>query len=210
MHLSSPYWYTKTQMSAELRETIRGKVQGTPIASLAFGGVSRELLMVDAKIFAKVFTLNRPYIFHGEYTTPAAENDYENAENYLTSDGLAGFSISSDGWLMSLVSNTEEKGFLKAAEGIIRVKARKLVCIVSEDTKLLDIYEALGFHEVATTIDDIPLMRKYHGDRFVRDYLQRHTSLRHVFMVQGDVSGADIRAFADYWEAKEYVQGMPS
>ena len=208
MHLSSPYWYTKTQMSAELRETIRGKVQGTPIASLAFGGVSKELLMVDAKTFAKVFTLNRPYIFHGEYTAPAAENDYENAENYLTSDGLAGFSISSDGWLMSLFSNAEEKGFLRAVEEIIRGKARKLVCIVSEDQKLVDFYKASGFHVVATTIDDISLMREYHGDKFVKDYLQHHTALRHVFMVQGESSKDDIGAFADYWKAKEYVQEL--
>ena len=210
MHLSSPYWYTKTPLPAELRETIRGKVLGTQVTTITLSGVSRELLMVDAETFAEVFSLIRPYIFHGEYTAPAAENDYENAENYLTSDELAGFSISYDWWLMSLFSNTEEKGFLRAIEGIIREKARKLVCIVSEDTKLVDIYKALGFHEVATTIDDIPLIRKYHGDRFVRDYLQRHTSLRHVFMIQGESSGDDIRVFADYWKAKDYVQGLPS
>ena len=206
MHLSSPYWYTKTPLPAELRETIRDKVQGTPITSLAFGGISRELLMVDAETFAEVFSLNRSYIFHGEYTAPAVENDYRNAENYLTSDGLAGFSISSDGWLMSLFSNTEEKGFLRAIEGIIREKTRKLVCIVSEDQKLVDIYKAIGFHAVAITVNDIGLMREYHGDRFVQDYLLRHTSLRHVFMVKGKASEDDIRIFADYWKAKEYVQ----
>lgn len=195
-------------MPEDLRETIRGKVQGTPIASLTFGGIPRELLKVDAETFAEVFSLNRPYIFHGEYTAPASENDYRNAENYLTSDGLAGFSTSYDGWLMSLFSNTEQKGFLRASEGIIRGKARKLVCIVSEDTKLVDIYKALGFYVVATTIDDIDLMREYHGERFVLDYLQCHSSLRHVFMVKGKASEDDISIFADYWKAKEYVQEL--
>ena len=210
MHLSSPYWYTKTPLPAELKETIKDKVQGTPIETLTFEGIPKELLKVDAKTFAEVFSLNRPYIFHGEYTAPAAENDYENAENFLTSDGLAGFSISSDGWLMSLFSNTEEKGFLRAIEGIIRGKARKLVCIVSEDQKLVDMYKTIGFHVVATTTDDIPLMWEYHGERFVRDYLQHHTALMHVFMMWGKASGNDIRVFADYWIAKEYVQGLPS
>ena len=167
MHLSSPYWYTIIRMPDNLRKTIKDKVQGTPITPLTFGGISRNLLMVDAITFAEVFTLNRPYIFHGEYTAPATENDYANAENYLTSDGLAGFSISSNGWLMSLFFNTEENGFLKASAGIIREKARKLVCIVSEDQKLVDIYKAIGYHVVATTTDDISLMREYHGDRFV-------------------------------------------
>ena len=109
---------------------------------------------------------------------------------------------------MSLFSNTEQKGFLRASEGIIRGKARKLVCIVSEDTKLVDIYKALGFYVVATTIDDIDLMREYHGERFVLDYLQCHSSLRHVFMVKGKASEDGISIFADYWKAKEYVQEL--
>lgn len=96
-------------MPDELRKIIRDKVLGSPVATLTFSGVSRDLLMVDAETFAEVFSLNKPYIFHGEYTAPAAENDYRNAENYLTSDGFAGFSISSDGWLMSLFSNLKEK-----------------------------------------------------------------------------------------------------
>ena len=144
-------------------DTIEGK--GKPVFRISVGGVPKELLLVDGDTFHEAFTLNRPYIFHGECTAAADENDYGASRNFLTADGLAGFSISADGWLSSFFSNLPERGFLEAVGDIIRKDTRKLVCIASEDRVLVDMYMRSGFSVIAETLDDRGLMRKYHGKR---------------------------------------------
>ena len=71
-------------------EMIAGK--GRLVSQISVGGMPKDLILVDGNTFREVFTLNRPYIFHGEYTAAADENDYSNSRNFLTSDDLAGLS----------------------------------------------------------------------------------------------------------------------
>ena len=205
MYLSSPYWYQKTPIPESIRGEINCKTNGVAFRHLSVGGSKKQLLLVTGDVFADVFTLNRPYIFHGEYTASAAENDYMTARNYLISDGLAGFSISADGWLMSLFSNLPVERFLNEVNDIIKTNVNKLVCIASEDCYLVSMYERMGFSVCAATEEDRELMRLYHGDRFMDDYLQYHKSLRHIFMIHGNTVMNGIRYFQDYFEALEHV-----
>lgn len=186
---------------------IAGK--GRLVSQISVGGMPKDLILVDGNTFREVFTLNRPYIFHGEYTAAADENDYSNSRNFLTSDGLAGLSISPDGWLASFFSNLPERGFMNAVGGIIRAEVRKLVCIASEDRALVYMYMQLGFSVCAETLDDRGLMRKYHGKRFVEDYSLYHKVLYHVFMINDAFYREDkFQLFNNYFKALEYVESL--
>lgn len=154
---------------------------------------------------------NRQYLYNGEYTAPADENDYESADNYLTEDGLAGFSLSQTGWLTSLYSNYMTGGFAHAIRKYIMESTHKLVCIVAdtdEGNELVELYrKEYGFRKYAQTIDDTDLLRNVYGDRFIDDFLQHNGMPFHVFMIRGNVSAGtdEVRKFGYYFDAADYV-----
>ena len=113
-------------------------------------------------------------MFRGDYTAPASENDYSSARNFLTEEGLSGFSVSSGGTLTSLFSNSKTRGFLKVISQFIKAIANKLICIAGgniKQSKLIKLYTIfLNFKIIAMTRDDTKLMAKYHGQNFTKNF----------------------------------------
>lgn len=203
-------WYKKIAISLEDKQRISAMCEGEIVDELKFGGVERKLLKVNADVFARVFIANRKFLLRGDYTAPPDENDYINATNYLTEDGLAGFAITDDGWLVSLFSNYEYRGFAKSITSYVQ-KAYKLVCIVAdtdENNGLIDVYHSLfGFTKYVRTCNDTNIMREYYGDEFIDNFVKMRGKPFHIFMIGKNAvgEGENGRVFEDYFEAEQYV-----
>ncbi len=207
----SEFWYEKKDLPDGTLEYLRSVVYGEPAGTFITDGEVRRLLKVRGEIFKTVFTENRKYLFRGDYTALPDENDYSNASNYLSEDGLAGFSVTDNGWLVSLFSNQSRPGFAAAVREYIIRDAYKLVCIVTdkaEDNKLVRLYEQLyGFRIYAETTDDTSVMRRYYGDEFIDAFVSRNGTPFHIFMIgcNAEGEGTGVRCFEDYFEAEAYV-----
>ena len=116
--MCSDFWYEKQQVPEFICSQLRNEVKGT-VAGVLPNGV--RLLTVSPVCFKRSFDVNRIYLYRGDFTAPSYENDYFNAVNYLTENGLAGFSVSNDGWLSSLFSNQTWKGFARMIIPYIKV-----------------------------------------------------------------------------------------
>ncbi|MCR5624553.1 MAG: hypothetical protein K6G11_04840, partial [Lachnospiraceae bacterium] len=175
------------------RLRIKELVKGVKVDEFKIEKENHQLLKVDGNIFKKVFTENRKYIYKGDFTAPPDDNDYSDSANYLSEDGLAGFSITKDGWLTSFFSNYGRSGFSKAVKKYIVNSAYKLVCIVAdsdENNGLVRLYENLyGFRKYAATIDDTEVMRKYYGSEFIDNFVSKNGVPFHVFMIGQNAVG---------------------
>lgn len=204
-------WYIKTDIPDSVKLKLAREVKGKVVDKVTFSSIRKDLLLVNASLFQEVFMINRHFLYNGEYTAPPGENDYVNAKNYLTEDGLAGFSISQSGWLTSLFSNYSQRGFAAAAKNIIVQDAYKLVCVVSaSDTEshLVNFYcNQYGFSEYARTINDTEVMRKYYGDSFIQPFIEQKGIPFHVFMIGHNAlgEGKEVKKFAYYFDAEKYV-----
>ena len=168
-----------------------------------------KLLKVSAKTFADVFFINRKYLFNGDFTASNKRIDYNNSENYLTDDGLAGFAITKNGWLISLFSNKQERGFLHVIK-FFTDKFQKLVCLSGEkENKLVSLYkEILDLIPCAETIDDENVMRKYDGEDFVDEFIAFHGKPHHIFMIKKNIKFEKNKVFVDYFSAYKYVDNL--
>lgn len=209
---TSFYWYEKKEMPEEEKMRIRGLVKGEPVGTFDIGGETHQLLKVDGAAFKNIFIENQIYLYKGDYTAPSEENDYPDSDNYVSDDGLAGFSISETGWLVSLYSNYAVGGFAKAIRPYVVSKAYKLVCIVADTDErngLVELYRDLyGFRKYASTINDIEVMREHYGDEFIDTFVSRNGVPFHIFMIGANAEGCggEIRRFHDYFEAEAYVE----
>lgn len=209
---TSAYWYEKKEIPAIELNKIKAIVHGKKIGTFELGGKEHFLLKVDGNIFRDVFIENRQFLYRGDYTAPSEENDYLNSANYLSEDGLAGFSITANGWLVSLFSNYRSGGFAGAVKKYIVDAAYKLVCIVAdtdEGNALVALYGKLyGFRKYAVTINDMEIMRRYYGDEFIENFVSKNGIPFHVFMIGANAVGeaGAIRCFDDYFEAEAYVE----
>ena len=208
----SRYWYSKGEMRSGAKKEISEVLGQSHYKTVAFQNEKIRLLEVDGETFSSIFSINRRFLFRGDYTAPASENDYSSARNFLTDEGLSGFSVSNDGWLTSLFSNASRRGFLKNVSMFIKNIANKLVCIVGCDiknSKLIKLYaKYFNFKIVAMTIDDTKLMALHHGQKFTRNFLKFNERLYHVFMVEMGDKKEKIKpkVFDDYFEAKAFVE----
>lgn len=171
-------------------------------------GEDSDLLNVDGSLFRKVFSINRRHLRHGEFTAAPYENDYSNADCFLTSDGLAGFAIS-EGWLISLFSNRGDGRFLESVAPLIASRASKLVVLIGSESgrRMVERYsELLGFHLCAETIDDTEAMVEFHGPLFVSQFIRFNGRPKHVFMTKVQTAGVEF--FDDYFDAYEYVDRL--
>ena len=177
---------------------------------------------MGAATFRKAFSESRAAMRRGLFLAPPEDNAYEEQENYLAEDGCAGFSITADGWLVSLFSARPGRGFLKQVAPFLKERVEKLVCICartveaeagtvaaeSADGPLVEAYQKeLGFHVVARTIDDRVVMGQYYGEEFIARFVQDFGTPYHVFMTKMQVPES-ARIFTDYFEAEAYVQAL--
>ncbi|MBQ4363248.1 MAG: hypothetical protein II782_04530 [Oscillospiraceae bacterium] len=209
--MHSEFWYKRTDIPPAEKLRIKEMVKGEEAGMIEFSGVRTILFRVSGDVFWAVFALNREYLCHGEFTAPAEDNDYDVSDNYLTADGLAGFSITKTGWLTSLFSNYREKGFGAAVKPYI-TNARRLVCIVGENSPaaLVSFYEReYGFRKCAATVNDTEIMQKYYGDEYIDAFTAHNGKPYHVFMIRSDCyKHEDIKIFGDYFEAEGFVENI--
>lgn len=208
----SSYWYSRTGIPQHVLSCLKEMTTGTETAILTIGGNRIGLLSVSGTVFRKAFSINREYLFRGDYTAPPEENDYDSSVNYLTEDGLAGFSITSSGWLVSLFSNYEYPGFAHSVKKIITEKASKLVCITASschENKLVELYkQCFGFRIYAKTKNDSQIMAQCYGTDFVRDFQQKRGTPFHIFMIGAKAKPTVIpciKEFEDYFIAEDFV-----
>lgn len=203
------YWHEHHDIPESIKKDLKELVKGD-IVELLYPKeyASVALLKVDSEIFNKAFAINREFLYRGDYTAPPEENSYGDDECYLTEDGLAGFSITEKNWLVSLYSNQPWKGFLNMVVPLLG-RVTKLVCIVNDTNDgLVNTYKkALGFIEIAHTVDDIEIMTEYYGRDFIENFVQYYGHPHHVFLCRPKDRHEEIniKTFYDYFEAEDYV-----
>lgn len=203
------YWREHSEMPQEVKDEIARFTRGRKSCAINVGGREIDLLETDGETFGKVFALNREYLFRGDHTAPAGENDYTDCRNYLTENGLAGFAVTADGWLVSLFSNLVERGFAESVKEIVKVRARKLVCVSGDEYEkcgLAKTYaKVFGFKYFAATINDERIMRKHYGDEYMDGFIARNGTPHHIFMVRTDLPVKEVKLFDEYFAAYDYV-----
>ena len=103
----------------------------------------------DARTFHDVFEYVRNHLKNGELVDLHDVKDYEDADCYLSEDGLSGFAVTPDGNLISVFSL--RRGSLGAMkDAIIAAGANHLDAFASDNQNLRVIYDrTLGFKPVA-------------------------------------------------------------
>lgn len=69
--------------------------------------------------FQKIFELNHPYLRNPDTVSVYGAEDYKNNRNYLSEDGLSGFSITPSGDLISVFNNSGKPGMLQRISDIV-------------------------------------------------------------------------------------------
>lgn len=114
---------------------------------------------VDADLFHDIFEINRNYLENGElvdlHAVQTTEDGigYEDCTNYITDDGLSGFSVTPDGDLISVFNLNERRGFLRAISNEIKAKAKTLDCYNSKNQPLAGMYTKHFGFKVASIMD---------------------------------------------------------
>lgn len=159
---------------------------------------------VDGSLFHDVFEISRNYLRNGElvdlHTVETTEDGigYNDCYNYLSEDGLSGFSITPDGDLISVFNLNTERGFLKTIAPIVKEKAKTLDCYASPNQNLMVMYEKIFGFKTASLMD---YNMEYDHDNIA----ENHSMPRVAFMVNTD-SDVELREFTEdqYDEALEY------
>ena len=79
---------------------------------------------VDGALFHDIFEIVQKYLPNGDVVDVHSINEYKNTYNYLTDDGLSGFSITKNGDLIS-VFNLGKRGFLISIKDYLNEKGAK-------------------------------------------------------------------------------------
>lgn len=203
------YWHEHHNMPELVKQRLKKHIIGDFVEFLypeKYEPVA--LLRVSSEVFNKAFSINREFLYRGDYTAPPEENSYGDDECYLTEDGLAGFSITEKNWLVSLFSNQPWRGFLDMVVPLLG-RVTKLVCIVNcSNDELLNVYKrSLGFIEIARTVDDMEIMAEYYGKDFIENFVQSYGHPHHVFLARPNDEHKEykVKVFEDYFEAEAYV-----
>ena len=129
----------QNRLSKVLRNELesRNYSDGNADGLLKDTGDFKILKDVDGQTFHDIFEIARAHLPFGELVDlhPVDTNEdwtgYNDTTNYLSSDGLSGFSITKDGDLISVFNlNRTKKGFLRAIAPFIRENAKTLDCYV--------------------------------------------------------------------------------
>ncbi len=163
---------------------------------------------VDGELFHDVFEIARSYLQNGElvdlHSVETTEDriGYDDCINYLSEDGLSGFSITPEGDLISVFNASEKRGFLRAISEIVSEKAKTLDCYASQKQNLMEMYEKCFGFKTASLMD---YNMEYDHDNIA----QNHNKPQIAFMVNTEAD-VDTRHFGEneYEEAKAYQQSF--
>lgn len=163
---------------------------------------------VNGELFHDAFEISRQYLKNGElvdlHTVETTEDGigYNDCYNYLSEDGLSGFSITPDGDLISVFNASGKNGFLRAISGIVKENAKTLDCYASPNQNLMAMYEKVFGFKTASVMD---YNMEYDHDNIA----ENHNMPQVAFMVN---TGSDVetKAFAkdQYDEAVAYRNGF--
>ena len=219
--------------SKTVDEDLRGRIRGTLSKEIKRRGYSNSnndgLLKlkskgntfnlyksVDAETFHDVFEIARAHTNYGELVDlhPVKTNEdsigYEEMTNYLSEDGMQGFSITKDGDVVSVFNaDPTRKGFLRSIENEINSKGKTLDCFQSSKQRLDEIYSNI-FGWKTTSIMDHNM--EYDHD----DIAKNHNKPPVAFMVnpkqlKSDVTDADLnKKFGkdQYGESVDYRSAL--
>jgi len=87
---------------------------------------------IEPTLFHDIFEINRMYLQYGElvdlHAIETTKNGigYEDCVNYITDDGLSGFSITSNGDVISVFNMGRRRGFLRSISEVVKKKGRTL------------------------------------------------------------------------------------
>lgn len=152
---------------------------------------------VDAETFHDVFEIARAHTDNGELVDlhPIKTNEdstgYEEMNNYLSEDGMQGFSITKDGDVVSVFNaDPLRKGFLRSIQNEINSNGKTLDCYNSSKQRLDEIYSKVFGWKTASIMDH---NMEYDHD----DIAKTHNNPPVSFMVnpnqlKDDVTDADL------------------
>ena len=158
-------------------EDLRGRIRGTLSEEIKRRGYSNSnnngLLKleskgntfnlyknVDPETFHDMFEIARTYTDNGELVDlhPIETNEdsigYNEMNNYISDDGMQGFSITKDGDVVSVFNaDPSRKGFLRSAINEINKNGKTLDCYNSSKQRLDEIYSKVFGWKVASVMD---------------------------------------------------------
>lgn len=171
---------------------------------------------VDGETFHDIFEIARAHTDNGELVDlhPIKTNEdstgYEEMNNYLSEDGMQGFSITKDGDVVSVFNaDPSKKGFLRSIINEINTNGKTLDCFNSSKQRLDEIYSKVFGWKTTSVMDH---NMEYDHD----DIAKNHNNPPVSFMVnpnqlKSDVTDADLnKQFGkdQYDEAVEYRNAL--
>ena len=203
----SDYWHTHKEIPVHVIRYIKEVVTDSEIQVVRCNGTL--MYKIDGYSFRKIFDLNREVMYRGDCITPSSEHDYNENSNYITMDGLAGFSITPSGWIVSLYSNKKSRQFLNIVRYFVN-SGHKMICLTTEgerEDKLIQLYEnKLGMKLIAYTEDDTFELQEAYGEEHIRDFIDFYGGApRHLFMVKTDDEISEIKSFDILNKAIDYT-----
>lgn len=159
---------------------------------------------VDPSLFHDIFEVSRKYLRNGElvdlHDVETTEDGvgYNDCYNYLSEDGLSGFSITPDGDLISVFNASEKGGFLRAISDVVKARAKTLDCYASPNQNLMEMYQKTFGFKTASVMD---YNLEYDHDNIA----ENHDMPKVAFMVNTETD-VELREFGEdeYDEAVAY------
>ena len=164
---------------------------------------------VPGDLFHDVFETCHAYLLKGDCVDIHEAQDYQDSENYLSADGLSGFSIK-NGDLISVFNLSPERGMLKTIAPIIKERCRTLDCFDSEKQHLPEFYSgAFGFKTASVLDFNYDLLAQEKGKDYAEHFVKTYGESPVHFMVNTD-SEVEVKHFSkDQWEdAYNYQQSI--
>ena len=160
---------------------------------------------VDGSLFHDVFEIAQKYLRNGELvdlhkpeTTDEHGIGYNYCNNYLSEDGLSGFSITPDGDLISVFNTSGKAGFLGAIAPVVKENAKTLDCYNSPNQPLRGMYEKFFGFKTASIMD--------YNMLFDHDNIAKNHNYPKVAFMVNTESDIETRSFTkdEYDEAVAY------
>lgn len=147
-------------------------------------GTRKFYANIDGKIFRDVF--KEVYTFLGDNLNVdiLEESAYKNNINYLSEDGLSGFSITPDGDLVSVFNASPQRGFLKDIASFIQENVKTLNCFQGSNNPIAKMYmKTFGF-KIASVLDfNYDIFSKDKGEKLADSFVSQYGETPVVFMI---------------------------
>ena len=160
---------------------------------------------VDANTFHDIFDIVHKYLPKGDAVDVHKVSDYQNNKNYLSSNGMSGFSITPSGDLISVFS-LGQNGFLRTIQPIIKQEAKTLDCFDSSVQHLPEMYQkTLGFKTASILDFNYDILVEFNGKEYADYFVKTYGESPVHFMVNTD-NDIEVKHFNkdQYDEAQAY------